>query len=116
LTPHKFYFSQSLTFLPIDPSPSPHSSQTTPSSFFPFAANIGKRWLPSNPFSHPSRPSEADLGISLSHGFVDDDVLIGLGEGDGSMGVVRMSVRALLRGVEDCSTHERDGLKKLYRF
>lgn len=94
----KFYFTQSITFLPVTSS---HPTSSTPSVLLdpPFPLNL---------FVPPPLPPPAETPMSLSDGYVDDDVLIALGETDGKMGSVRMSVQHMLKFAAGCGEDENE--------
>lgn len=50
---------------------------------------------------------------ALSDGYLDDDVLIGMGEADGLMGAVRMNVRHMLAGARGCGGDDDDAFQTL---
>lgn len=97
-----FYFTQSITFLPTHASLP--AAATTPNAHPAFPLNL---FVPA-----PAPPPPCPAPPSLSDGFIDDDVLIGMGEADGLMGAVRMSVRHMLADLHGCGA-DVDVLRKL---
>lgn len=99
-----FYFTQSITFLPRHSSLPPPSTEPSRSPFFPLSL-----FIPPPP---PAPPLTA--GPSLSDGYLDDDVLIAMGEADGLMGTVRMQLEHMLSGMLGCGP-DADVFDKLLR-
>jgi hypothetical protein len=104
LSYESFYFTQSITFLPRHGSLPPPSTEPSRSPFFPL-----------NLFVPPAQPAPPQTNEpSLSDGYLDDDVLIAMGEADGLMGSVRMRLDHMLSGMIGCGP-DADVFDKLLR-
>lgn len=103
LSYESFYFTQSITFLPRHSS-QPPSTGPSRNPFFPLNLFIPPA---------PAAPPKA-VGPSLSDGYLDDDVLIAMGEADGLMGSVRMRLDHMLSNMIGCGS-DPDIFNKLLR-